>query len=117
ESAIAADSADARAPYYLGNLLYDRKRYDLAIELWERSSNLETQFATVWRNLAFAYFNVRGDISMARDAFDRAFAANPEDGRVLYERDQLWRRIGVPPEERLNEFYRHRALLLTRDDL
>jgi tetratricopeptide (TPR) repeat protein len=117
ESAIAADSADARAPYYLGNLLYDRRRYDSAIEHWERSSTLESQFATVWRNLAFAYFNVRGDRSRARDAFDRAFAANPADGRVLYERDQLWKRIGVSPEERLNEISRHRAILPTRDDL
>ena len=30
--------SDARAPYYLGNLLYDRRRHDEAIRLWERSA-------------------------------------------------------------------------------
>jgi tetratricopeptide (TPR) repeat protein len=117
ESAIAASLADARAPYYLANLLYDRRRHQEAIELWERSAQLDDGFATTWRNLAFAYFNVCGDEAKARIAFDRAFAANPVDARVLYERDQLWKRTGTPPEERLRELQRHPGLLGIRDDL
>lgn len=117
ESAIAADHTDARAPYYLGNLLYGQKRHDTAIELWERSANLEGGFLTVWRNLAFAYFNILGEASKARDAFERALTANPQDARVLYERDQLWKRLGVAPEDRLQELKRHAELLGTRDDL
>ena len=50
----------------------------------------------MWRNLAFAYFNVCEDETKARNAFDRALAANPQDARVLYERDQLWKRTGTP---------------------
>jgi tetratricopeptide (TPR) repeat protein len=117
ESAIAADPTDPRAPYYLGNLLYDRKRHREAIELWERSTHLDEGFATVWRNLAFAYFNISEDESRARHAFDRAFAANPRDARVLYERDQLWKRTGIAPDERLRELRRYPELLCTRDDL
>ena len=117
ESAIAANPTDPRAPYYLGNLLYDRRRHHEAIELWERSSQLDGDFATVWRNLAFAYFNVCDDEAKARNAFDRAFAANPHDARVLYERDQLWKRTGTPPQERLRELRRHPELLVMRDDL
>ncbi|MGB8479658.1 MAG: DUF5107 domain-containing protein [Acidobacteriaceae bacterium] len=117
ESAIAANPADPRAPYYLGNLLYDRRRHQEAIELWERSARLDDAFATVWRNLAFAYFNVCEDEVRARNAFDRAFASNPQDARVLYERDQLWKRTGTPPQERLEELKRHPWLLGTRDDL
>ena len=117
ESAIAANPADARAPYYLGNLLYDRRRHQEAIELWERSAHLDDGFATVWRNLAFAYFNVCEDETRARHAFDRALAANLQDARVLYERDQLWKRTGTPPQERLRELRRHPGLLGARDDL
>ena len=117
ESAIAANPTDPRAPYYLGNLLYDRRRHHEAIELWERSSHLDGDFPTVWRNLAFAYFNVCDDEAKARNAFDRAFAANPHDARVLYERDQLWKRTGTSPQERLRELRRHPELLGMRDDL
>ncbi len=117
ESAIAANPTDPRAPYYLGNLLYDRRRHQEAIELWECSAQLDDKFATVWRNLAFAYFNICEDEVRARNAFDRAFAANPEDARVLYERDQLWKRTGKTPQERLQGLQRHPKLLDIRDDL
>jgi tetratricopeptide (TPR) repeat protein len=117
ETAIAADPTDPRAPYYLGNLLYDRKRQREAIELWEGSTHLDDGFATAWRNLAFAYFNICEDESRARHAFDRAFAANPRDARVLYERDQLRKRTGAAPDERLRELRRYPELLRTRDDL
>ena len=30
-------------------------------------------------------------------AYDRAFRANPADARLLYERDQLWKRLGEKP--------------------
>ena len=40
-------------------------------------------------------------------AFEKAFAANPADSRVLYERDQLWKRVGERPEVRLAELERH----------
>ena len=117
DSAIASNPADARAPYYLGNLLYDRRRHLEAIELWERSAQLDQAFPTVSRNLAFAYFNVCEDKARARIAFDRAFAANPQDARVLYERDQFWKRTGATPQERLLELGRYPELLGTRDDL
>ena len=32
ESAMRANPEDARAPYYLGNLLYDRRRHEEAIQ-------------------------------------------------------------------------------------
>jgi tetratricopeptide (TPR) repeat protein len=50
-------------------------------------------------------------------SFETAFAANPRDARVLYERDQLWKRTGRPAEERLSELLRHPMLVETRDDL
>ena len=36
---------------------------------------------------------------------------------MFYERDQLWKRIGVQPEKRLRELESHRDLVTLRDDL
>jgi tetratricopeptide (TPR) repeat protein len=117
QAAVEALPADARAPYYLGNLFYDRRRYDEAIDLWQRAATLDATFPTVHRNLGIALFNVRGDSDAALAAFDRAQAADPSDGRILYERDQLWKRTSIAPERRLAELVRHPDLVTKRDDL
>lgn len=117
EAAIAANPGDARAHYYLGNLFYDRKRPQEAVSLWERSAALNPDFPIVWRNLGIAYFNVCRQASRARSAFDRALKANPSDARVLYERDQLWKRLRESPRKRLRELESHLVLVRQRDDL
>lgn len=117
ETAIAANPTDARAPYYLGNLFYDRGRRKEAITLWEKSSRLDKRFATVWRNLGIAYFNELELPSKARSAYEKAFRADPTDARILFERDQLWKRLGEQPAKRLKELERHMALVQRRDDL
>jgi tetratricopeptide (TPR) repeat protein len=116
QAAVAANPEDPRAAYYLGNLLYGRRRHRDAIALWECSSRLDPSFSVVWRNLGIAYFNVLGDAEMARAAFDRAIQANPEDGRLIYERDQLWKRIGETPQNRLAELETYANLVRQRDD-
>ena len=117
EEAIAHAPNDAAAHYYLGNLLYDKRRHADAIAQWEASVTLDPQHPTVWRNLGIGRFNILGDAAGARAAYERAFALDPSDARVLYERDQLWKRIGVAPQERLAELERHPARIATRDDL
>ncbi|HEX7360477.1 MAG TPA: DUF5107 domain-containing protein [Bryobacteraceae bacterium] len=117
EAASRANPKDARALYYLGNLLYDRRQHEEALALWKRSSELDSSFPTVWRNLGIAYFNVAKDPDKALFAFDRALAAGPQDARILYERDQLWKRTGKPPRERLRELERFQSLIGIRDDL
>ena len=52
--AMKANPRDARAPYYLGNLLYDWQPEEAA-KLWEASAALDSSFAIVHRNLAMAY--------------------------------------------------------------
>ena len=117
QSAIDADATDARARYLLGNLFYDRRPHEEAIALWERSAQLDPRFAIVWRNLGIGYFNIRSDAPSARAAYDRAFTVNPRDARVLFERDQLWKRTGESPENRLAELQRNIELVHHRDDL
>ena len=106
-----------RAPYYLGNLFYDRKRYAEAIRQWEKSTKLDRAYSVVWRNLGIGYFNALKQPSKARAAYDKAFRANSSDARLLYERDQLWKRLGEPPVERLWELEKYPALVRKRDDL
>ena len=117
ESAIAANPADARAPYYLGNLFYDRKRHEEAMELWEKSAQLDPSYSVVWRNLGIGYFNVRKNPEMAALAYDRALCANPSDARLLFERDQLAKRLGASPHERLGKLEACPDLVKQRDDL
>jgi tetratricopeptide (TPR) repeat protein len=114
---LAGDPADYRALYYLGNWLYDRGRQEEAIEHWRHSAELDPEYSVVWRNFGIALFNVRGDAEGARTAFDKALASNPKDARILYERDQLWKRIGVDAKTRLAELEGRPELVQTRDDL
>ena len=114
---MAANPADARAPYYLGNLLYDRRRHAEAIQLWEVSSRRDPSFAIVWRNLGIGYFNVLRRPARARAAYERAWRANPADARLLYERDQLWKRLGVAPARRWRALRAQPGLVAQRDDL
>jgi len=117
EAAMRANPNDARAPYYLGNLLYDRRRHEEAIRLWERSAKLDPSLSIAWRNLGIGWFNIRRQPAKARAAFDKAFKANPTDARLLYERDQLWKRLGESPAKRLRELARYPELVRQRDDL
>jgi len=117
EDAIRANPRDARAPYYLGNLLYDRRRHEEAIRLWEHSARLDPGFPVVWRNLGIGYFNVRRRSAKAKAAYERAFRADPTSARVLFERDQLWKRLGTTPAKRLRELEKHAPLVRQRDDL
>jgi len=117
QAAMQANPADARAPYYLGNLLYDRRRHAEAIRLWEIAARRDPGFAVVWRNLGIGYFNIQHEPVRARRAYDRAVKTNPHDARLLYERDQLWRRLGETPARRLRVLRRRLDLVAQRDDL
>jgi len=117
EGARRANPKDAHAPYFLGNLLYDRRRHEEAIRFWEQSAELDGNFSVVWRNLGIGYFNIFKQSRKARAAYDRAFRANPKDARLLFERDQLWKRLRERPERRLREFTKRLALVQQRDDL
>jgi len=117
KSALAADESDDRAHYYLGNWLYDKKRYDDAIRHWEASRSLNDAYPIVHRNLALAYYNKRNDPQATLASLERAYALQPTDARIFYELDQLHKKIGTPPSERHARLEKHFRLVQERDDL
>jgi len=117
EYAIENNPADSKAPYYLGCLLYDRRRFDEAIAAWEKSAALDPGYPTVWRNLALAYFNKRKNPGKAREALEKAYALDESDARVLLELDQLYHKLNVSLEERFAFLDAHRETAFQRDDL
>ncbi len=118
EDALRRNPSSAKANYYLGNLYYDKRRYEEAIACWRRSVELDSTFSIPWRNLGIAEFNVLHNPREADRMYQRAFAANPDDARVFYEWDQLKKRTGlVGPEERLRCLDEHPQLVERRDDL
>lgn len=117
QSAMEVNPKDGRAPYYLGNLYYDKRQYDLAIEVWEKSVELDNQFPTVWRNLALAYFNKKSKEAIAVECMERAFRLDTTDARILMELDQLYKRIYRSHSERLVFLQKYPELVSQRDDL
>ena len=115
--AISVRPAHARASYYLGNLLYDRRRHAEAVACWESAVKRDPRSATAWRNLGIAYHNVARDPRRARLAYDRALKADPTSARIVFERDQLWKRLGEAPVRRLKALEKFPKLVSQRDDL
>ena len=117
QCAIEKNPEDARAPYYWGNLYYDKRQYDLATEYWEKSATLDASFPTVWRNLALVYFNKQHQAEKALECMEKAFRLDETDARILMELDQLYKRMQRPHAERLAFLQQYPALIAQRDDL
>ena len=115
--AQAQNPQDARAPYYLGCLLYDKRRPAAARAQWEKSAALDASFPTVWRNLALCYYNKEGKPKQALAALEKAYALDESDARIFLELDQLYKKLGRTPAERIKKFEAHRAVFSQRDDL
>ncbi len=116
-AALEVNPEDARACHYLGNLFYDKRQYDLALEYWERASRLDPAFPTTWRNLGLIYYNKLNDPSRAVSAMERAFELDRTDSRVLMELDQLYKKLQRPHQWRLDFLRKYPALIQQRDDL
>lgn len=117
EYAKEKNPSDAKAPYYLGNLWYDKRQYQEAIANWELSAKLDNTFPTVLRNLSLGYFNKQGKMQEAVDCLERAFSLDTNDARILMELDQLYKRIHRPHADRLAFLEKYYDLVEQRDDL
>jgi tetratricopeptide (TPR) repeat protein len=116
-AALIHNRTDPHAAYYLANLLYDKNQHTEAVRLWKTSVAQEPSFSIPWRNLGQAAYNLDGDLDEALRLYANAFAAGPDDPRLLLEYDYLLQKKCVAPEERLALFERNRGLVEKRDDL
>jgi len=93
--AMEKNPKDARAPYYLGNLLYDRQPAE-AIKVWEKARSLDDKFAMVHRNLADAYAWTEGDYRKGIESLEIAVSLQPHP-KFLAELDELYEKAGAAP--------------------
>ena len=117
EFAINNNPNDFKAPYYLGNLYYDKERHEDAIKSFEKSIELGCDFATPYRNLSLLYYNIKGSADKALKLLSTAYAMDERDARVLYELDLLKKRIGISPNKRLVFLQMHFDIVKSRNDL
>ncbi|MDE6722880.1 MAG: DUF5107 domain-containing protein, partial [Eubacterium sp.] len=117
EFAMHNNEKDFKAPYYLGNLYYDKECHKDAIECFEKSIALGCDFATPYRNLSLLYYNVKKDSPKALELLETAYFMDETDARVLYELDLLKKRMGVSPNDRLEFLQNHLNTVNSRDDL
>jgi tetratricopeptide (TPR) repeat protein len=115
ESAIQENPADAMAPYYLGNLLYDFQP-DRAIAAWEKGQQLDPGFAIAHRNLGLAYWRIRKDATKGIASLEKAVAANNKEPRYYFELDSLYEIGGVAHARRLEMLEKHHETVVQRDD-
>ncbi|MBC7745510.1 MAG: DUF5107 domain-containing protein [Flavobacterium sp.] len=115
--ALKLNPSDSKAPYYLGNLFYDKRQYQDAIANWELSVQRDNSFPTALRNLGIACFNKLNDPGKALMYFEKAFSLDKTDARILMELNQLYKRLNRTPEDR-NQFMEENIdAVLQRDDV
>jgi tetratricopeptide (TPR) repeat protein len=114
--AMSVNPSDARAPYYLGNLLFEEQP-DAAIALWQKSLTLDKNFYIPYRNLAWAYKTVKQDYAKALDYIHQASAHNNKDARLLYEVDDLNDLNKLSPKQKYDFLKKNMAVAKTRSEV
>ena len=115
--AIRHNEKDATAPYLLGNLLYDKGRWQDALRCWAISNRIDSSNPIVHRNLSLVYFNKLGDVRKAVTEMERAFRLDRDSSRLLYELDQIYKQTNVSVKKRLKLLTDNLDLVKERDDL
>ncbi|MEG0515786.1 MAG: DUF5107 domain-containing protein [Cetobacterium sp.] len=114
---VIQKTQSSKAMYYLGCLYYDKKQYNKAISLWENAISKGEIYPTVYRNLALGYYNIKNKKMEAKEMLEKAFELNINDSRVLYELDQLYKKLDINLNLRLNLLNKFWHLVDDRDDL
>ena len=116
EDVMSLNPADAKAPYYLGNLLYYYERKDLAIDAWKKAIALDPTYGMSRRNLGFATDKFLGDKQAAVEIYRQAVAVDPSDPKSLTELDILEEALQVPSAQRLARMEKNKKTVFKSDD-
>ncbi len=114
-AAVRHNPSDARAYYYLGNLLYDLQP-EAAVRQWEKSRQIDSSFATVHRNLGWAYYRTEKDTPKATASYEKAVACDGKDPRLYVELDSLYEAGNASLEKRLALFENNHETVRQRND-
>jgi tetratricopeptide (TPR) repeat protein len=115
--AVRADPRDGRAPYLLGNLLYDWQPEE-AIRHWEQAAALNDDNAILYRNLALAYSRRGGENAFTRaiSQLEKAVSLGRRYPIHFSELDDLYAAAGFAPDKRLALLEKNWELVTQRDD-
>ena len=115
KTALEYQPDDAKAYYYMGNLLFD-KQAQRAIESWEKAASLEPSLAIAHRNLGFGHYQHAGDIDRAITAYEAALSHDKTQPKYYAELDRLYERRGDPMDKRLELLTSNHEHLAGRQD-
>jgi tetratricopeptide (TPR) repeat protein len=113
--AIQHNPSDARAHYYLGNLLYELQPEN-AIEHWELARRLDDSLTLVHRNLGWAYYRTQKNIAEAIGSYEKAIACDKEDARLYAELDHLYEMGNARLQKRLALLQENHQTVVKRND-
>ena len=113
EYAVSLLQEAPKAHYFLGELLYDKKQYDAAMDHWQAAIREMPGLAPAHRSLSIAYYN-HGDKNLAAEEIAAACKLEPDNSRFLLEQEQLLKRLDRPVQERLTLLEEHAELLPDR---
>jgi tetratricopeptide (TPR) repeat protein len=117
QRALSVNPDDSTASYLLGNLCYDKRRYEEARKYWTQSCAANVSFPTVHRNMALVLYNKYGEKKRAKAELEKAFSLDEHDARIFFELDQLYKKMGTDIKIRFENFENYHDLVITRDDL
>jgi tetratricopeptide (TPR) repeat protein len=110
EEASRINPEDPRAPFYLGNLLFDMQPHR-AMEEWKKSVGLDDSFWLVHRNLGMAYNILSKDSPAAIEHYRKAIELKPDDQRLLFELDLIYAAAREDPNTRLKLLQDHHLVI------
>lgn len=110
ETARSINPSDSKAPFYLGNLLFEMQP-EKAISFWEKSSELDGSFALVHRNLGMAYYKTYNDIARSVASYEKAVSLNRSEQRWFFELDLIYAAARTDPVKRLKLLMDNREVI------
>jgi tetratricopeptide (TPR) repeat protein len=115
EKAIELRPGDARALYYLGNLLYDKQPLR-AMKFWERCVQADPSLAIAWRNLGWGSWYTEKNASKAITCYEQAVKLKADDPVYYCELDKIYEKNNTDISTRLKMLESNHAVVVQRDD-
>ncbi|MEW6753817.1 MAG: DUF5107 domain-containing protein [Candidatus Latescibacterota bacterium] len=115
--AAAVDPADARAPYYLGTLLYMAGRTAEGRQWWQEAVARGSSESAVYRSIGWVAWRKDGDPRAAVDWYRQAVERRPDDYRLYIDLDQIRAALGDGARLRLDALLAAPALVRARGSI